>query len=124
MKFLVMIYNDEALLGAMPASQFDTTMRECFVHADELQSQGSLLQSQQLEPPTTAKTIRVRNGRRTVVDGPFAEAKEMLGGFNVIEAPDMAEALRIAMEFPWAETGSIEVRPLKDLLEVRRRVGA
>jgi hypothetical protein len=123
-KFLVMIYNDEALLGAMPAGDFDTTMRECFVHADELHAQGSLLDSQQLEPAATAKTIRVRNGRRTVVDGPFAEAKEMLGGFNVIEAADMAEAMRIAMEFPWAETGSIEVRPLKDLSEVRRRVGA
>ncbi|MEO7431294.1 MAG: YciI family protein [Dokdonella sp.] len=124
MKFLVMIYSDETLVEAMPAGAFDTTMRECFVHADELKSQGSLIESQQLEPPATAKTIRVRNGRRTVLDGPFAEAKEMLGGFNVIEAPDMDEALRIAMEFPWAATGSIEVRPLKDLSDVRRRVGA
>jgi hypothetical protein len=123
MKFLVMIYNDQALLGTMPASEFATTMRGCFEHADELSAKGSLLDSQQLEAPATAKTIRVRNGRTTIVDGPFAETKEILGGFNLIEAADMDEAMRIASEFPWAETGSIEVRPVKDLSQVRRLVG-
>jgi hypothetical protein len=123
MKFLVMIYNDEALLGAMPAGEFDTTMRGCLEHADELSAKGSLLDSQQLEPAATAKTIRVRNGRTTIVDGPFAETKEILGGFNLIEAANMDEALRIACEFPWAQTGCIEVRPVKELADVRRRVG-
>jgi hypothetical protein len=123
MKFLVIIYNDKALLDAMPVDEFDTVMRGCIEHADELSAQGSLLASQQLEPAATAKTIRVRNGRQTVVDGPFAETKEILGGFNLIEAADMDEAVRIASEFPWAQTGSIEVRPVKDFSAVRRRVG-
>ncbi|WP_300619136.1 YciI family protein [Dokdonella sp.] len=124
MKFLVMIYNDESLLAEMPASEFDTTMRGCLEHADELRGQGHLLDSQQLEAPSTAKTLRVRGGRATVIDGPFAETKEILGGFNLIEAADMDEALRIAAEFPWAATGSIEVRPVRDMDAVRRRVGA
>lgn len=124
MKFLVMIYNDPALLSAMPAGEFDTTMRGCFEHADELRGCGQLLDSQQLEAPATAKTLRVRGGRATIVDGPFAETKEFLGGFNLIEAADMDEALRIAAEFPWAATGSIEVRPVLDMEAVRRRVGA
>lgn len=124
MKFLVMIYNDDALLNALPAGEFDTTMRGCFEHADELRQAGHLLDSQQLQPPATAKTLRVRGGRSTIVDGPFAETKEILGGFNLIEAENMDEALRIAAEFPWAATGCIEVRPVVDMDAVRRRVGA
>ena len=68
--------------------------------------------------------MRIRNGRTRVVDGPFAETKEMLGGFNLIEAADIDEAVRIAGEFPWTETGSVEVRPVRDFDAVRRRVGA
>lgn len=123
MKFLVMIYNEEAVIDSMPVGDFDTMMRSCIEHADELTAKGSLIESQQLEPAATAKSIRVRNGRRTIVDGPFAETKEILGGFNLIEAADMDEAVRIASEFPWAQTGCIEVRPVKDFASVRRRVG-
>ncbi|PYO44689.1 MAG: hypothetical protein DMD33_02275, partial [Gemmatimonadetes bacterium] len=69
-----------------------------------------------------AKSVRIRNGRLTTVDGPFAEAKEVLGGFDLIEATDMAEAVRIASQFPWARTGCVEVRPLKDIATVRKQV--
>lgn len=124
MKYLVLIYNEPSLLAAMPASDFDTTMRGCIEHADELRREGCLLDSQQLEAPSTAKTLRTRNGRSTIVDGPFAETKEFLAGFNLIEAADMDEALRIAAEFPWAGIGSIEVRPVRDFDAVRQRVGA
>jgi len=124
MKYLVMIYSDDALLGALPEGEFDTMMHGCFVHADELQREGCLLGSQQLEGPATAKTIRVRNQRVSVVDGPFAETKEYLGGFNLIEAENMDEAVRIASEFPWSRTGAIEIRPVRDMDAVRRRVGA
>mgnify|MGYP001131122969 FL=1 len=124
MKYLVMIYSDDALLGALPEGEFDTMMHGCFVHADELQRDGCLLGSQQLEGPATAKTIRVRNQRVSVVDGPFAETKEYLGGFNLIEAENMDEAVRIASEFPWSRTGAIEIRPVRDMDAVRRRVGA
>ena len=122
MKFMVLIYNDTEMLEAMPARQFDATMRQCLEHADELREEGHLLDSQQLEAPSTAKTIRVRHGRQTVVDGPFTETKEVLGGFNLIEARDIDEAVRIAASFPWASVGSIEVRPVRDIAVVRERV--
>ena len=122
MKFMLLIYNDNALLDAMPPNEFDATMRDCLTHADELRQEGHLLESQMLESPTTAKSVRIRNGRLTTVDGPFAEAKEVLGGFDLIEATDMAEAVRIASQFPWARTGCVEVRPLKDIATVRKQV--
>ncbi|RCS28875.1 YciI family protein [Rhodanobacter denitrificans] len=124
MKFLVMIYCDDALLDALPEGEFDNLMHGCFAKADALRAQGQLRDSQQLEAPATARTMRVRDGRTSVVDGPFAETKEYLGGFNLIEAADMDEALRIASAFPWARTGAIEVRPVRDMDLVRKRVGA
>lgn len=124
MKFLVLIYNEPALLDALPPSEFETTMRGCFDKADQLKREGKLLEARMLKSPSTAKSIRVRNGRQTTHDGPYAEAKEVLGGFNLIEAEDMDEALRIAAEFPWSQTGCVEVRPLEDMDAVRKRVKA
>lgn len=124
MKFMLLIYNDKTLLDEMPGPEFDSTMRDCINHADELRGEGYLLDSQQLEGPETAKTVRIRRGKQTTVDGPFAESKEVLGGFNLIEARDIDEAVRIAAEFPWAKTGSVEVRPVRDFNAVRERVGA
>ncbi|WP_333678679.1 YciI family protein [Dyella sp.] len=124
MKFLVMIYNDDTLLDTLPPGRYDTMMNSCFQHADELRAEGHLLDSMQLEPPAQTKTVRVRNNRTMVVDGPFAETREYLGGFNLIEAKDMDEAVRIAQSFPWAATGCIEVRPVKDIDAERMRVGA
>ncbi|HEY6222455.1 MAG TPA: YciI family protein [Gemmatimonadales bacterium] len=124
MKFMLLIYNDPALLEAMPAQEFDSTMRGCLDHADELRKGGQLLETQMLEDAATAKSVRVRKGRLTAVDGPYAEAKEVLGGFNLIEAADMDEAVRIASEFPWVRTGCVEVRPVRDVGAVRQRVTA
>jgi hypothetical protein len=124
MKFMVLIYNDDTLLDALPKAEFDTTMRGCIEHADELRRDGRLLDSQMLEAASTAKSLRSRKNRLTVVDGPFAETKELLAGFNLIEAEDMDEAVRIASEFPWAKTGCIEVRPVRDFEAVRESVGA
>jgi len=89
---------------------------------DELRQGGYLLDSQQLEEPATAKSLRIRKGRQMITDGPFSESKEVLGGFNLIEAENMEEALKIAAEFPWAHTGCVEVRPVRDLAMVRQRV--
>lgn len=122
MKFVLLIYSDPKLLDALPPGQFDAKMRDCLAHADELCQDGRLLESQMLERATSARSVRVRNGRRTIVDGPFTETKEMLAGFNLIEAEDMDEAVRIAAEFPWVETGCVEVRALQDIGAVRRRV--
>jgi hypothetical protein len=71
-----------------------------------------------------SRSVRIRNGRTSVVDGPFAETKEILGGFNLIEADTMDEAVRIAAQFPWARVGCLEVRAVRDVDAVRRRVGA
>jgi hypothetical protein len=124
MRFMLLIYTDENLLNALPPGEFDRLMRECIQHTDELRAAGKVIDSQQLEVAPTARSLRQRNGGVAVHDGPFAETKEMLAGFNLIEAADMDEALRIAAEFPWTRTGSIEVRPVRDLGEVRARVCA
>ena len=124
MKFMVLIYNDDTMLDAMPPAQFDATMRGCLEHADKLRKDGRLLDSQMLESPSTAKSLRTRKNRLTILDGPFTETKELLAGFNLIEAENMDEAVRIAAEFPWTRTGCVEVRPVRDIDAVRQRVGA
>ena len=124
MQFLTLIYTDPDRLAELPAEEYDRLMKGCFEHADALQAQGTLLGSQQLEAPTTGKAVRVRQGRSTVLDGPFAETKEVLAGFNLIEADSLEDAVRIAHEFPWTAFGCIEVRPVRDMGAVRQRVGA
>ena len=124
MQYLMLVYADTALLDAVPQGEYDTMMRGCFEHADELHAEGKLVGSRQLEAPATARTIRTRSGRTTVVDGPFADTKEMLAGFNIIEADSLEDAVRIASEFPWSRTGAVEVRPIRDMDAVRQRVGA
>jgi hypothetical protein len=122
-KYVVLIYNDPALLAKTPPSEFSATMRGCLTHADEMRREGKVLQSEILEDTHTARSIRIRNGRKSILDGPFAETKEVLGGFNIIEARNMDEAVRIAEEFPWGEIGSIEVRPIREMSSVRQAVG-
>lgn len=124
MKFMLLVYIDPQKLDALPEGNFDAMMRDCLSHADELQTKGKLLESQMLEEPNTAKSVRIRAGRVTATDGPFAEAKEVLGGFNLIEADSMEEAVRMAAEFPWASTGCVEVRPVRDISAVRNQVFA
>lgn len=124
MQYLTLIYTDPALLAALPDDEYDRLMRGCFEKADALRDSGSLLGSQQLETCDTARTLRVRDGSARVTDGPFAETREMLAGFNLIEADSMDEAMRIAGQFPWSRFGSIEVRPVRDMQAVRDRVGA
>ena len=87
-------------------------------------AQGKVLGFQQLQPAATARTVRSRNGRAAVLDGPFAETKEMLAGFTLIEAESMEEAVRMAHEQPWIKYGAIEVRPVGDIAAMRVRVGA
>lgn len=124
MQFLLLIYSDDTMLDALPEGEFDKRMNHCFKNADDLRSEGKLIESQQLEDARGAKSVRIRDGKLSVVDGPFAETKELLGGFNLIEAADYDEAVRIAATFPWAQTGCVEVRAVRDMDAVRRRVGA
>ncbi len=124
MQYLLLVYTDAELMDKLPAEDFNTKMRDCLLHSDEQRAQGKLAMCQQLEPAATARTVRVRNGRATVLDGPFAETKEMLAGFNLVEAESMEEAVRMAHELPWTQYGSIEVRPVGDIAAMRARVGA
>ena len=123
MKYIVLIYADPKLLAELPPAEFNATMRDCLTHADEMQRDGKLLQTEMLEDTRTARSIRVRNGKKAILDGPFAETKEVLGGFNIIEARDMEEAVRIAEQFPWSQLGSVEVRPIREVASVRQAVG-
>lgn len=124
MKYLLLVYTDQAMLDALPEGEYDGMMKHCLEHADALEADGTLLGFQQLEPPTTAKAVRTRAGRTTVSDGPFAETKEMLAGFNLVEADSLEHAVQLAEQLPWARTGCIEVRALRDVDAVRERVGA
>lgn len=124
MQFLLLIYIDEALLQDVPAEEYDAMMRGCIQQADKLKAEGTLVASQQLEPVAQARTLRTRQAQARVTDGPFAETRELLAGFNLINARDHDDALRIAQAFPWSRYGSIEVRPVADFEAERRRVGA
>jgi len=124
MQYLLLVYTDAELLDKLPVEDFNTNMRECLLHSDEQKAQGKLLMCQQLEPAANARTVRVRQGRTTVMDGPFAETKEMLAGFNLVEADSLEEAVRMAHELPWTRYGSVEVRPVGDMAAMRARVGA
>jgi hypothetical protein len=124
MQYLLLVNIDHDLLATLPQGEYDRLMHGCISKADELKRDGCLIASQQLELPTTARTVRARNGHTAVTDGPFAETKEILAGFNLIEAESEEQALQIARSFPWIQFGSIEVRPVRDFDAVRRRVGA
>jgi hypothetical protein len=124
MQYLTLIHIDPGLLAELPQAEYDRLMRGCFEKADALQQEGCLHGSQQLENPDSARTLRVRDGISRVTDGPFAETREFLAGFNLIEADSMDAAMAIAREFPWARFGSIEVRPVRDMQAVREHVGA
>lgn len=115
MKYLVLIYDDEQLLDALPEGEAEQMMKECLACSDELRQTGHLLDSKVLGPSATATSLRLRNGRLTTTDGPFADTREHLGGLNLIEARDLNEAIRVASRFPWARTGCLEIRPLQDL---------
>ena len=123
MEYLLLVYTDAELHEALPEAEYDARMRQCLRHADELHADGKLKDFRQLEDKATAKSVRIRGGKTTVLDGPFAETKEVLAGFNLIEADSLQQAVEIAKDIPWARTGCIEVRPVRDADKVRKRVG-
>jgi len=104
MKYLCLVYGEEARISAMDD-------QECLEYDAGLRESGRCVASEALEPVATATTVRVRNGRTSVSDGPFAETKEQLGGIFLIEATDLNDAIRVAAKIPTARWGSIEVRP-------------
>lgn len=111
MKYLCLIYSDETAEQAPEAMQ--AIMGEYMALEQELAGQpGFKLGGEALDPTNTAKTVRIRSGETSITDGPFAETKEQLGGFYLIEAADLDEALKFAARIPTAKNGSVEVRPV------------
>jgi hypothetical protein len=123
MKYLCLVYTEEKLLDAMPKDEFEAFSDEHVALDEELKKSGHSILAEALQPVRTATTVRVRNGRLSTTDGPFAETKEQLGGFYLIEARDLNEAIQAAARIPAARLGSIEVRPLWDLRQHEPRVG-
>ena len=115
MKFLFLIYHEEKILDTMPAKEMETLVDSALEYDDEIRRSGHYIVSNALQRARTARTIRVRGGKATVTDGPFAETKEQLGGFFLIEAKDIEEACAVAARFPPARIGVIEVRPVQEL---------
>ena len=114
MRYLCLIYEDEQNWTKMPKEQSDAIMGEYFAFTESHRQSGQVVAGEALQPTQTATTIRVRNGKVSTTDGPFAETREQLGGYYVVEAKDLNEAIQVAAKIPGARTGSIEVRPLME----------
>jgi hypothetical protein len=114
-KYLCLVYHEEKILDGLPKAEMDVLVQDSLDLCDELVERGRFIAAQALQPVRTATTLRVRNGKVTLTDGPFAETKEQLGGFFFIEASDLDEALKIAARIPGGRIGSVEVRPIWEL---------
>ena len=123
MKFMFTIYHDEKALNAMSEKEMQALVDGAIEYAEELRRSGHYILSNALQRTPTARTVRVRAGQVSTAVGPFAETKEQLGGFFVIEAKDMDEACAIAARFPGARVAVIEVRPVQELTHSRDRRG-
>jgi hypothetical protein len=115
MKYLLLCCHEEKKLDSMSKSECAAVMEETMAYCEALKKSGHLIAVEQLEPVQTAMTVRVRNGKLSVTDGPFAETKEQVGGFFLIDARDLNEAIQVASKFPSARFGSLEVRPVKEM---------
>ena len=112
MKYLCLIYQDEQGALKVPTAEMEKAMAEYWAFTDDIKKTGHHIASNGLQPTKTATTVRVRNGKVSTTDGPFAETKEQLGGFYLIEAKDLNDAIKVAARIPSARHGSIEVRPI------------
>jgi hypothetical protein len=112
MRYLCLIYDEEKKIAALSQGESDAFMGEYFAFTDGIKASGHYLAGEALHPVETATTVRVRNGKVGTTDGPFAETKEQLGGFYMIEARDLNDAIKVAARIPSAKLGSVEVRPI------------
>jgi len=114
MRYLCLIYPDEAVLNALSERDYAAIVEEVLAYREELRLSGHYVASSPLQTAEVTTTLRVRNGRVMITDGPFVETKEQIGGFYLIEATDLNDAIRVAAKMPPARLGSIEVRPLRE----------
>jgi len=113
MKYLCLIYDSESTWATMSKEQADALMGEYFAFTEAIRQSGQYLAGEALQPVQTATTVRIRNGKLSTTDGPFAETKEQLGGYYLIEAKDLNDAIQVASRIPSAKLGSVEVRPVQ-----------
>ncbi len=123
MKYLCLAYEEEQKLNGLSRSEWDALRRETLDYVEALWTSGHLVITNALQSARTAATVRVRSGKLSVTDGPFAETKEQLGGFFLIETKDLNEAIQVASKWPSARLGTIEVRPIEEQLRAERRYG-
>lgn len=121
MKYLCLAYEEEEKLNSLSKSEWDILRQETLDYIEELKRKGLLVAAEPLQSVQAASTVRVRAGKLTATDGPFAETKETLGGFFLINARDLNEAIRIASKWPSCRLGSIEVRPVEEGLREEGR---
>jgi hypothetical protein len=114
MKYLCLIYDEEKKMSSMPKSEGEAFMGEYFAFTEGIKKSGHYLGGNALQPVQTATTVRVRNGKVSTTDGPFAETQEQLGGYYLIEAKDLNDAIQVAQKIPSSRIGSIEVRPIME----------
>ena len=112
MKYMLLIYYDEKALDKVGRAQEERIEQECLQHTEQLKIQGKLLGANRLQPVSTATCVRTQDGKQTVTDGPFAETREQLGGFCMIEAKDLDEAIEFASQMPSGRLGTVEIRPV------------
>ncbi len=112
MQYMLLIYDNEKMWPAMDEKERNALMGEYHVFTEEMKKSGKLVAADALQATTTATTVRVRNGKSLTTDGPFAETREQLGGYYLVEAKDLDEAMALAAKIPSARFGSIEVRPV------------
>ena len=115
MRFMFMIYHDEREMETLPKEEMQTLIDSALEYDEKIKQSGHYIVSNALQRARTARTIKVRGGKTAVTDGPFAETKEQLGGFFLIEARDLDEACEVASRFPPARMGVVEVRPVWEL---------
>ena len=116
MKYICLAYEEEHILNSMSRSEWDALRQETLAYLDEMRGKGYVISAEALQSARAAATVRVRNEIVSITDGPFAETKEQLGGFFLINAKDLNEAIQIASHWPSARLGSIEVRPIEEEL--------
>jgi hypothetical protein len=114
MQYMLLIYDDETKWGQLTEEERNGIMGEYFAYTQELRDAGAFVSGDALKPTTTSTSVRVRDGEQLVTDGPFAETKEQLGGYYLIEAESLDEAIEWAAKIPSSRYGSIEVRPVME----------
>ena len=121
MKYVCLAYEEEEKLNTLSKSEWDGLRDETLSYLEELRRRGYVLAAEALQSARSATTVRVRHGKVSLADGPFSETKEQLGGFFVIQARDLNEAIQVASRWPSARLGSIEVRPIEEQLREESR---